>query len=67
MKDIMEILIAGGDMRQLFCAERLADKYGVSVIGFDPDLMTNVASMHTNTTTMRDSCTSPLLMLRHRK
>ena len=39
MKDIMEILIAGGDMRQLFCAERLADKYGVSVIGFDPDLI----------------------------
>ena len=35
MEKRMRILIAGGDMRQIYCAERLAEKYEVSVIGFD--------------------------------
>lgn len=30
-----KILIAGGDMRQLYCGLRLAENYDVSVIGFD--------------------------------
>lgn len=29
------ILIAGGDCRQLFCAAKLAEEYDISVIGFD--------------------------------
>ncbi len=29
------ILIAGGDMRQLYCAARLARKFEISIIGFD--------------------------------
>lgn len=33
------ILIIGGDMRQLYCARRLAEKYSVSVMGFDDDIM----------------------------
>ena len=30
----MKILIAGGDLRQLICGERLAEKYDIYVIGF---------------------------------
>ncbi|MCM1131890.1 MAG: dipicolinate synthase subunit A [Ruminococcus flavefaciens] len=33
----INILIAGGDMRQVFCAEKLADIYNVEVIGIDRD------------------------------
>lgn len=33
------ILIVGGDMRQLYCARKLAEKYSVSVMGFDSDVM----------------------------
>ena len=32
-----KILIAGGDMRQLYCARRLTEKYHAAVIGFDKD------------------------------
>ena len=33
------ILIVGGDMRQICCAKRLTEKYRVSVMGFDSDVM----------------------------
>ena len=32
---IKNILVAGGDMRQIYCAEKLSAKYSVDVIGFD--------------------------------
>lgn len=35
MKGKLRILIAGGDMRQIYCAERLSEKFDTSVIGFD--------------------------------
>ena len=31
------ILIAGGDMRQLYCAAKLSDEFEVAVLGFDKD------------------------------
>ena len=34
-----KILIAGGDMRQVYCGRRLAEQYEVSVIGFDGDML----------------------------
>lgn len=38
--DIMiNILTAGGDMRQLYCARKLAGKYPVSVLGFDDEFI----------------------------
>lgn len=37
MKSKINILIAGGDMRQVFCAEKLAEIYNVKVIGIDSD------------------------------
>ena len=33
------ILIAGGDMRQICCSRRLSEKYETSVIGFDGDML----------------------------
>ena len=35
MNSISEILIAGGDMRQIYCALSLSEKYDISVMGFD--------------------------------
>ncbi|MCQ2490589.1 MAG: dipicolinate synthase subunit A [Ruminococcus sp.] len=35
MKKEMKILIAGGDMRQIYCAGRLALRYSTSIAGFD--------------------------------
>lgn len=35
MKNKLRILIAGGDMRQIYCAGRLSQEYDTSVIGFD--------------------------------
>lgn len=35
MKSKINILIAGGDMRQIYCAEKLSDIYSVKVIGID--------------------------------
>ena len=35
MNSISEILIAGGDMRQIYCALALSEKYDISVMGFD--------------------------------
>lgn len=37
MKPKEKILIAGGDLRQLYCAAKLAEKYDASVIGFDDE------------------------------
>ncbi|MBP7186866.1 MAG: dipicolinate synthase subunit A [Ruminococcus sp.] len=34
-----KILIAGGDMRQLYCGRRLSGKFEVSVTGFDGDML----------------------------
>lgn len=34
---MINVLIAGGDMRQVYCARRLDEKYSVSVTGFDSD------------------------------
>lgn len=39
MKSKINILIAGGDMRQIFCAEKLADIYNVKVIGIDREFL----------------------------
>lgn len=38
MKSKMNILIAGGDMRQVFCADKLAENYNVCITGFNSDL-----------------------------
>ena len=37
MNSISEILIAGGDMRQIYCALALSEKYNVSVTGFNSE------------------------------
>lgn len=37
MKNKINILIAGGDMRQIYCAKKLANIYNVKVIGIDSD------------------------------
>lgn len=37
MNNISEILIAGGDMRQIYCALSLSEKYDISVTGFDEE------------------------------
>lgn len=34
-----KILIAGGDMRQIFCAERLAEEYDIYTTGFDEEYL----------------------------
>lgn len=38
MKSKINILIAGGDMRQVFCADKLAEEYNVCTIGFSGGL-----------------------------
>ena len=35
----MNILIAGGDTRQLFCAARLAREYSIGIMGFDSEYL----------------------------
>lgn len=39
MKPKEKLLIAGGDMRQLYCGARLAERYETSIIGFDEELI----------------------------
>ncbi len=39
MKSKKKILIAGGDMRQIYCASRLSSEYTASIIGFDNELI----------------------------
>lgn len=35
MKTKKKILVAGGDMRQVYCALRLSEEYDIAIIGFD--------------------------------
>lgn len=44
MKSKFKILIAGGDMRQVYCSRRLAAAYNTSIIGFDKDLVPDTLS-----------------------
>ncbi len=37
-----KILIAGGDMRQIYCGKKLAEKYSVSVMGFDREYIPKI-------------------------
>ncbi len=46
MKQKKKILIAGGDMRQLYCALRLCGEYDTAVIGFDDDFFPNGAELN---------------------
>lgn len=39
------ILIAGGDMRQLYCAAKLSDEFEVAVLGFDKDTIPDDLSL----------------------
>ena len=39
MKSKKRILIAGGDMRQIFCASKLAEEYDISLAGFDSGII----------------------------
>ena len=39
MKDKYKILVAGGDMRQVYCALRLSEEYDTSIIGFDDEFI----------------------------
>lgn len=39
MKSKLKILIAGGDMRQVYCAHRLSDTYDTGITGFDEELI----------------------------
>lgn len=43
MKSKINILIAGGDMRQIYCAEKLSDIYSVKVIGIDCDMKSDLS------------------------
>lgn len=44
MKSKHKILIAGGDMRQIYCASRLSSGYIAGIIGFDEELIPSVNS-----------------------
>lgn len=46
MKEKKKILIAGGDLRQIYSAVRLSDKYEASVIGFDEEYLTQAPGLH---------------------
>ncbi|MCD7891854.1 MAG: hypothetical protein LUG26_09005 [Ruminococcus sp.] len=39
-----KILIAEGDMRQIYCAKRLSEKYDSSVAGFSEDCLGGLKS-----------------------
>lgn len=39
MKNKHKILIAGGDMRQIYCARRLSDSHDIAITAFDKDLV----------------------------
>lgn len=39
MKDKFKILVAGGDMRQVYCAEKLSSVFDTSVKGFSADIL----------------------------
>lgn len=37
--DKLKILTAGGDLRQIYCADKLAEKYTSDLVGFDSDFL----------------------------
>lgn len=39
------ILIAGGDMRQIYCANRLSEEYEIGIIGFDKSIIPECMDM----------------------
>lgn len=47
MKNKKKILIAGGDMRQIYCASRLSSEYTSGLLGFDEELIPAVNSFIT--------------------
>ena len=51
-----DILIAGGDTRQLYCAARLADEYSVGILGFDDDYIPEELSLPATDTDCARSC-----------
>lgn len=48
MNNKIKILIAGGDMRQIFCAEKLSQKYDICVVGFDDEYMMDEILLYKN-------------------
>ncbi len=57
MKNKIKILIAGGDMRQIFCAEKLAQKYDMDIVGFDDEYITEkILSCRNNSGTEKFDC-----------
>lgn len=46
MKEKKKILIAGGDLRQVYSAVRLSDKYDAAIIGFDEEYISHQSTLH---------------------
>lgn len=46
MKEKKKILIAGGDLRQVYSAVRLSDKYEAAIIGFDEEYLSRHPVLH---------------------
>ncbi|MCQ2470278.1 MAG: NAD-binding protein [Ruminococcus sp.] len=46
MEKQTRILIAGGDMRQIYCAERLSKKYETSLTGFDSEHFSGISALN---------------------
>lgn len=45
MKEKKKILIAGGDLRQIYSAARLSDKYDAAIIGFDEEYIEQLSGV----------------------
>ncbi|HOA00580.1 dipicolinate synthase subunit DpsA [Ruminococcus sp.] len=56
-----DILIAGGDTRQLYCAARLADEYSVGILGFDDDYIPEELSLPATDTDCEGCCRCAVL------
>ena len=56
-----DILIAGGDTRQLYCAARLADEYSVGILGFDDDYIPEELSLPAPDTDCEGCCRCAVL------
>lgn len=66
MKTKEKILIAGGDLRQLYCAEKLSQKYETAVIGFDKKYIPSSLSVkiaETDETGLYDYAVLPVVPL----
>lgn len=50
-----KILIAGGDTRQLYCADRLSDEFDIKLIGFDKNYSDSVEGLSVADSTDRGS------------